>query len=137
VERLVFAAMTSVPTLAEAGLFGCGWTLAAGVRVFGFRGATSRHRLGLCGLTFELTPTAEAGSVRLGRENVHRTSDQPYAACRSGSALNEGLGVAFVPPCGPFDLDDVSIRIVEVERWAGAFSTKVLSYVAMRLYSVA
>ena len=42
-------------------------------------------------LTFELTPTTEAGAVRLGRENVHRTSDQPYSACRSGSAVERGV----------------------------------------------
>jgi hypothetical protein len=45
----------------------------------------------MCGLTFELTPTTEAGSVRLVRENVQRTSDQPYAACRSGSAVERGV----------------------------------------------
>ncbi len=46
---------------------------------------------GLCGLTFEVTPTAEAGAVRPGRENVHRTSDRPYSACRSGSGVDRGV----------------------------------------------
>jgi hypothetical protein len=45
----------------------------------------------VCGLTFELTPTAEAGSVSLVRENVHRTADQAYAACRSRSGVERGV----------------------------------------------
>ncbi len=46
----------------------------------------------MCGLTFELTPTAEVGTVRLVRDDASRAADQPYSACRSGSALNEVLG---------------------------------------------
>ena len=46
----------------------------------------------LCGLTFELTTTTEVGAVRRDTENVHRTCGPPYSACRSGSALSEGLG---------------------------------------------
>jgi hypothetical protein len=39
------------------------------------------------GLTFELTPTAEAGSVSLVRDDAPRAADQAYAACRSGSGV--------------------------------------------------
>jgi hypothetical protein len=55
------------------------------------RGGGAKPAL-VCGLTFELTPTAEAGSVRLVRDDASKAADQPYAACRSGSALNEVLG---------------------------------------------
>jgi antitoxin Phd len=48
----------------------------------------------LCGLTFELKPTAEAGAVCRATENVHRTCCPAYSACRIGSALDEGLGSA-------------------------------------------
>ncbi len=41
----------------------------------------------LCGLTFELEPPAEAGSVSLVRDDASMPADQAYAACRSGSAL--------------------------------------------------
>jgi hypothetical protein len=48
----------------------------------------------MCGLTLELTPPAEAGGVRLVREDSTCAADQPYAACRSGSALSDLLGGA-------------------------------------------
>ena len=59
----------------------------------------------LCSLTFELTPTAEAGSVSLGCDDATLATGQAYAACRSGSAVERGVrpharrheaGVSFV-----------------------------------------
>jgi hypothetical protein len=47
------------------------------------------------GPTFELKRTVEAGAVSRDTENVHRTCGPAYSACRSGSRLSEGLGVAF------------------------------------------
>jgi hypothetical protein len=60
----------------------------------------ARTRAAWCCLTFELTPTTEAGTVRLGRENVHRTSAQPYSACRSGSAVERGVRPQAAPSRG-------------------------------------
>jgi hypothetical protein len=45
------------------------------------------------GITFEVTPTAEAGAVRPGCDDGTSGAGRPYSACRSGSALSEGLGV--------------------------------------------
>jgi antitoxin Phd len=45
----------------------------------------------VCGLTFELTPTAEAGRLGPGGENVPRTSDRAKVACRSGSGVERGV----------------------------------------------
>jgi hypothetical protein len=42
-------------------------------------------------LTFELTPTAEAGGVSPVRENSTSAADRAYAACRSGSAVERGV----------------------------------------------
>ena len=39
------------------------------------------------GLTFELTPTAEAGAVRPGGDDSTAGADRPYSACRSGSGV--------------------------------------------------
>jgi hypothetical protein len=46
----------------------------------------------LWSLTFEVTPPAEAGAVSLVRDDAPCAADQAYSACRSGSALSEGLG---------------------------------------------
>jgi hypothetical protein len=43
------------------------------------------------GLTFELTPTTEVGSVSLVRDDAPSAADQAYAACRSGSAVERGV----------------------------------------------
>jgi hypothetical protein len=43
-------------------------------------------------LTFEVTPTVEAGAVRPGCDDGTSGAARPYSACRSGSALSEGLG---------------------------------------------
>jgi len=40
-----------------------------------------------CGLTFELTPTAEASLVRPGGEDATSGAARPYKACRSGSGV--------------------------------------------------
>jgi hypothetical protein len=45
----------------------------------------------VCGLTFELTPTAEAGSVSLDCDDANLATGQAYAACRSGSAVERGV----------------------------------------------
>ncbi len=59
------------------------------------------------GLTFELTPTTEVGTVRLVRDDAPSAADQPYSACRSGSALNEGLGLTVLRPLlVELDLED-------------------------------
>jgi hypothetical protein len=47
----------------------------------------------MCGLTFEVTPTVEAGAVRPGCDHATTSAARPYSACRSGSALTEGLGI--------------------------------------------
>ena len=41
----------------------------------------------LRGLTFELTPTAEAGTVRPGCDDATAGAARPYGACRSGSGV--------------------------------------------------
>jgi hypothetical protein len=45
----------------------------------------------LCGLTFELTPAAEAGGVSLVRDDAPSAADQAYAARRSGSGVERGV----------------------------------------------
>ena len=50
-----------------------------------------RTRAAWCGLTFELTPTAAAGRLGPGGENVPRTSDRAKVACRSGSGVERGV----------------------------------------------
>jgi hypothetical protein len=59
--------------------------------------AASTNTAFVCGLTFEVTPPAQAGGVRLVRDDAPCAADQPYAACRSGSALTEGLGLTERP----------------------------------------
>ena len=49
------------------------------------------HDQARCGLTFELTPTAEAGGARLVRDDAPSAADQPCAACRSGSGVERGV----------------------------------------------
>jgi hypothetical protein len=46
---------------------------------------------GTRGLTFELTPTAEAGAVSLVRDDAPCAADQAYSACRSGSGVERGV----------------------------------------------
>jgi len=41
----------------------------------------------LCGLTFELTPRAEAGGVSPGRDDSTTGADWAYTACRSESGV--------------------------------------------------
>ena len=43
------------------------------------------------GLTFELTPTAEAGTVSLDCDDANLATGQAYSACRSGSAVERGV----------------------------------------------
>jgi hypothetical protein len=45
----------------------------------------------MCCITFELTPTTEAGGVSLVRDDALSAADQAYAACRSGSAVERGV----------------------------------------------
>jgi hypothetical protein len=45
----------------------------------------------LCGLTFELTPTAEAGVVSPVRDDATAGTDRAYNACRSGSGAERGV----------------------------------------------
>jgi hypothetical protein len=45
----------------------------------------------VCGLTFELTPTAEAGTVSLDCDDANLATGQAYSACRSGSAVERGV----------------------------------------------
>jgi hypothetical protein len=45
----------------------------------------------MCGLTFELTPTAEARLVRPGGEDGTARAARPYKACRSGSGVERGV----------------------------------------------
>ena len=49
--------------------------------------ARSARRLALCGLTFELTPRAEAGGVSPVRDDATRAADRAYDACRSESGV--------------------------------------------------
>ena len=53
-----------------------------GVAVFAFD---------LRGLTFELTPTAEAGVVSPVRDDATDGADRAYNACRSGSGAERGV----------------------------------------------
>ena len=46
---------------------------------------------GLRGLTFELTPTAEAGGVSPVRDDATPDADRAYDACRSGSGVERGV----------------------------------------------
>jgi hypothetical protein len=50
----------------------------------------------LCALTFELTLTAEAGAVSPVTDDATTGRHRAYSACRSGSGLNEGLGLSLV-----------------------------------------
>ena len=45
----------------------------------------------MCGLTFELTPTAEAGVVSPVRDDATNGTDRAYNACRSGSGAERGV----------------------------------------------
>ncbi len=45
----------------------------------------------MCGLTFELTPTAEAGAVSPVRDDANAGTDRAYSACRSGSGVERGV----------------------------------------------
>jgi hypothetical protein len=46
----------------------------------------------VCGLTFELTPTVEAGGATAG-------ADRAYDACRSGSGVERGVRPHRVQQC--------------------------------------
>jgi len=59
----------------------------AGSRSWLLRSATKRTRGLLRGLTFELTPTAEASLVRPGGDDGTAGAARPYKACRSGSGV--------------------------------------------------
>jgi len=57
----------------------------------------------LCGLTLELTPTAEADGVSLVRDDAPSAADQAYDGCRSGSGVERlvrpaGAGAAARAP---------------------------------------
>ena len=52
---------------------------------------SGRARAGLRRLTFELTPTVEAGGVSPVREDATAGADRAYAACRSGSGVERGV----------------------------------------------
>jgi hypothetical protein len=54
-------------------------------------GGECRVEAALRRLTFELTPTTEAGGVSPVRENSTSAADRAYAACRSGSAVERGV----------------------------------------------
>jgi hypothetical protein len=50
------------------------------------------RRVGIwCGITFELTPTAEAGVVSPVRDDATNGTDRAYNACRSGSGAERGV----------------------------------------------
>jgi len=53
----------------------------------------------VCGLTFELTPTAEAGGVRPGCDDATSGAARPYDACRSGSGVERGVLRHRAPRC--------------------------------------
>jgi hypothetical protein len=48
-------------------------------------------RVLLGGITFELTPRAEASGVSPGRDNSSGGADRAYAACRSASGVERGV----------------------------------------------
>jgi hypothetical protein len=55
----------------------------------------------LRGLTFELTPTAEAGGVSPVRDDATPAADRAYDACRSGSGVERGVRPQHgAPMCG-------------------------------------
>jgi hypothetical protein len=45
----------------------------------------------MCRLTFELTPTAEAGGVSPDCDDAPSATGRAYAACRSGSGVERGV----------------------------------------------
>jgi hypothetical protein len=45
----------------------------------------------VCGLTFELTPTAEAGGVSPVTDDATNGGRRAYDACRSGSGAERGV----------------------------------------------
>jgi hypothetical protein len=47
--------------------------------------------MSLCGLTFELTPTAEAGGVSPVTDDATDGGRRAYDACRSGSGAERGV----------------------------------------------
>ena len=50
-----------------------------------------KERTAVAGLTFELTPTAEAGVVSLVRDDATAGTYRAYNACRSGSGAERGV----------------------------------------------
>ena len=55
------------------------------------QGGTRHSGVSLRGLTFELTPTAEAGSVSRDCDDSTTGAGPAYAACRSGSGVERGV----------------------------------------------
>jgi hypothetical protein len=53
----------------------------------------------VCGLTFELTPTVEAGGVSPVRDDATAGADRAYDACRSGSGVERGVRPHRVQQC--------------------------------------
>ena len=49
------------------------------------------HGFFLCSLTFELTPTAEAGAVSPVTDDATTGRHRAYSACRSGSGVERGV----------------------------------------------
>jgi hypothetical protein len=52
-----------------------------------FEGVRVGHDVEMCGLTFELTPTAEAGAVSPVCDDATAGAGRAYDACRSGSGV--------------------------------------------------
>ena len=63
---------------------GCGCEVCVHGRVAGVRAV-------LCRLTFELTPTAEAGGVSPVTDDATNGGRRAYDACRSGSGAERGV----------------------------------------------
>ncbi len=65
----------------------------AGARRMSLSGLRRWNRNGVClrCLTFELTPTAEAGGVSPVRDDATPAADRAYGACRSGSGVERGV----------------------------------------------
>ena len=63
----------------------------------------------VCGLTFELTPTAEAGVVSPVRDDATAGTDRAYNACRSGSGAERGVRPQF--SVGGYHLDFSLLRL--------------------------
>ncbi len=64
------------------------------------------------GLTFELTPTAEAGGVSPVCDDATAGADRAYAACRSGSGVERGVRRRWAKVAGLFVVEPQFCQVI-------------------------